>query len=187
MKFVADRASEKALYAFLVAAHRSGDRNALGKLVTASSPRLFAHAVRLLNDRDGAQDVVQESWGDIIRGLGNLRDEAAFLPWAFRIVSRRVSDVIARRQKDRAIAQDFPHEAEHRSFSDGPANADAAVVRQAIAQLDGPHRATLALFYLEDMSVAEVALALNIPIGTVKTRLMHAREKMRVILEGEHP
>lgn len=182
---MADRASEKALFAYLVAAHRSGEGGALEKLVSASSPRLFAHAVRLLGERDGAQDILQESWSEIIRGLHALRDEAAFLPWALRIVSRRVSDVIARRQKDRAIAQDFPHEAEHQTLQDGPANADAAVVRQAIAQLDGPHRATLALFYLEEMSVAEVATALNIPVGTVKTRLMHAREKLRAILEGE--
>ncbi len=182
---MADRASEKALFAFLVAAHRSGDLRALDKLVAAASPRLFSHAVRMLGERDGAQDILQESWGEIVRGLHALRDEAAFLPWAMRIVSRRVADVISRRQRDRAIEAGFTHEAEHQTMPDGPANADAATVRQAIDQLDGPHRATLALFYLEEMSVADVATALNIPIGTVKTRLMHAREKLRVILEGE--
>lgn len=182
---MASRAGERALYAYLVAAFRSGDADALGQLVRAASPRLYAHAVRLLGDRDAAHDATQDAWGEITRGLHSLRDENAFLPWALRIVSRRVACIIASRQKDRAIASHFVHETEKETHSDGPSQADAKAVRQAIEQLDGPHRATLALFYLEEMSVAEVATALNIPVGTVKTRLMHAREKLRVILEGE--
>ena len=46
-------------------------------------------------------------------------------------------------------------------------------------------RAAIALFYLEDMSVAEMAVALDVPAGTVKTRLMHARRKLRAALEGD--
>jgi RNA polymerase sigma-70 factor (ECF subfamily) len=47
------------------------------------------------------------------------------------------------------------------------------------------HQAAIALFYLEDMSVAEVAVALDVPAGTVKTRLMHARRKLRDVFEGD--
>ncbi len=184
---MADKASERVLFAYLVAAHRSGDGKALGQLVSASSPRLYAHAVRLLGEREDAQDILQESWSEIVRGLPTLRDEAAFLPWALRIVSRRVAGVIGRRQRDRAIAEGYTHEAESQTQPEGPVSADANAVREAIARLDPPHRATLALFYLEEMSVADVAIALNIPVGTVKTRLMHAREKLRVILEGDTP
>ena len=55
----------------------------------------------------------------------------------------------------------------------------------AIAALPPDHGSAVALFYLEEMSVAEVAVALNVPAGTVKTRLMHARRKLRAALEGD--
>ncbi len=54
-----------------------------------------------------------------------------------------------------------------------------------MADLPPEQRATVALFYLEDMGVAEVATALNVPAGTVKTRLLHARRKLRAVLEGD--
>ena len=55
----------------------------------------------------------------------------------------------------------------------------------AIATLPRDQAATIALFYLEDMSVGEVSTALDVPVGTVKTRLMHARRKLRSVLEGD--
>ena len=58
-------------------------------------------------------------------------------------------------------------------------------LRAAIAALPADHRSAIALFYLEDMSVAEIAVALTMPAGTVKTRLMHARRKLRAALEGD--
>lgn len=62
--------------------------------------------------------------------------------------------------------------------------ADVCAVMNAIATLPGPQRAALALFYLEELSVAEIAIAIDVPPGTVKTRLMRARNKVRTILEG---
>jgi len=64
-------------------------------------------------------------------------------------------------------------------------HADAHPLRRAIAELPAEHRAAIALHYLEGLTVTEIAMALSIPAGTVKTRLMNARRKMRVILEGE--
>ena len=58
-------------------------------------------------------------------------------------------------------------------------------MQRAIQSLPHDQRATIALFYLEELSVAEVAVALDVPAGTVKTRLMHARHKLRAIIEGE--
>ena len=63
--------------------------------------------------------------------------------------------------------------------------ADAYAVRQAIKALPPPQAAAISLFYLEDMSVAEVAIALDVPPGTIKTRLMHARTKLNKALKGD--
>ena len=62
---------------------------------------------------------------------------------------------------------------------------DSEKVRKAMAGLPPEQRAAIALFHLEEMSVAEVAVALDVPAGTVKTRLMNARRKLRAALEGD--
>jgi len=174
---------EKALEGYLVAAARAGDRRAWGRLVALRGPRLMAHAVRLLGEVEGARDVVQDAWVEILRGLAGLREVGAFLPWALRIVSRRVARVIRGRQGARRLAADYAADAEMSVPEAGPGAVDAARVRAAVAGLPADQAATVALFYLEDFSVAEVAVALDVPTGTVKTRLMHARAKLRTELE----
>lgn len=177
-------AAERALEAYLVASARLGDRRALSQLVRLRGPRLFAHAARLLGEREAARDVVQEAWVEILRGLHGLRDDAAFLPWALRIVSRRVAREINRRQRGRQLADEVAAEMDPVTAEAGPAGVDAAQVRAAIATLPREQAATVALFYLEDLGVAEVATALDVPVGTVKTRLMHARRTLYAQLKG---
>ncbi len=176
---------EKALEAYLVAAARTGDRVAQSQLVVLRGPRLMAHAVRLLGETEGARDVVQDAWVEILRSLGRLRDDAAFLPWALRITTRQVARVIKSRQRDRRLAGAWAAETDTASPEQGPASVEAVQVRRAIANLPPEQGATIALFYLEDLNVAEVAIALDVPQGTIKTRLMHARRKLRAILEGD--
>lgn len=176
---------EKALEAYLVAAARTGDRRAMEGLVRLRGPRMLAHATRLIGDREAARDVVQEAWSEILRGLNGLKDDRAFLPWALRITSRRVAREIERRQRQRRLAAEYGAEQDHNLPDEAGASVDARVVRAAVLELSDDHRATIALFYLEEMSVAEVAAAMDVPAGTVKTRLMHARAHLRRVIEGE--
>ncbi|QLF69488.1 RNA polymerase sigma factor [Peteryoungia desertarenae] len=176
---------KRALYRYLAAAARTGDENAIAQLAKLSAPSLLAHAARLLRSREMAEDAVQAAWIEIIRGLPRLVDDTAFLPWAMRIVSRRVAAIIRDRQKQRKLASEWSVEVGLAGSAQAPSDPDAVSVRAMIDQLDPAHRAVLALFYLEEMSVAEVALSLDIPTGTVKSRLMHARQKLRNSLEGD--
>jgi len=175
-----DKEAGRALDAYLAAAARTGDRKALALLFKRWNPRLTAHAWRLLGEREPAADAVQEAWVEIVRGLARLADTGAFAAWAYRITSRRCAKAIGRAVRDRRAADTLVVE-------EGAAAAlepDALRLREAIDALPADQRAAIALFYLEDMSVAEVAVALNVPAGTVKTRLMHARHKLRAALEG---
>ena len=174
------RDRERILHAYLVASARLGDRNALDILVRRWNRKLVAHAWRLLRDTEGAKDAVQESWVEILRGLSRLREDAAFAPWAFRIVSRRWAPQIRPMRGERRLAA-IPADGD----SAEPSPLDIASMRRAIRALPPEQEAAIALFYLEDMKVAEVAVALDVPAGTVKTRLMHARRKLRAVLEGE--
>lgn len=180
------RDRERVLDAYLIASARLGDRKALETLAQRWNAKLIAHASRLLGDRESARDAVQEGWTEILRGLGRLRDDSAFAAWAYRIVSRRCARQIRTKQGQRRIVEEAALAMVCDQASEGePALLDIDAVRQAIKTLPPEQRATIALFYMEELSVAEVAVALDVPVGTVKTRLMHARRKLRAVLEGE--
>ncbi|WP_071795693.1 RNA polymerase sigma factor [Natronohydrobacter thiooxidans] len=168
----------RALLALHVAGARMGRSRDFRALVELAGPRLFAHARRLADDADTARDLVQEAWAAITGSLPALRDDRAFLPWALAIVTRAAAREVARRVRARETAKELSRAA------DAP-GADPPDLRAAIAELPAGQRAVLALFYLEGLTVAEVATALAIPPGTVKTRLMHARSRLRVLMTGE--
>lgn len=178
---------EKALDAYLAAAARTGDRQALEKLAGRWHRKLLAHANRLAGERELAADVAQEAWAEIIRGIGGLEDAAAFPAWAFRIVTRRCARAIAKRQRQRSGTAAFSREQgpEGDTQAGHETRAELDTVRRAMAELPAEQRAALGLFYLEGLRIAEIAVALEIAPGTVKTRLMHARNKLRARLEGE--
>lgn len=172
---------------YLVAAARTGDRRAFGELALAWQPKLLAHAYRLTGDHDMARDVTQDAWMHIVRGLPHLHDTATFPAWAYRIVTRRTADIIRRLQRQRRT--NAAYEAEPRlaetSAAEAEAAADAGPLHKAMADLPAAQRAPVALHYIEGFSVAEIATVLEVPAGTIKTRLMHARKKLRAALEGE--
>lgn len=169
---------------YLVASARTGDRKALEQLAGRWQKKLVAHAWRLIGDPEGARDAAQAAWIEIVRGLDRLQDARAFSAWAYRIVSRRCANQIGEAQRRRRLAEVLASEPEP-EVTDTGARLDADRLRGAIRGLPPEQRAAIALFYFEDMSVAEVAVALDVPAGTVKTRLMHARRKLRAALEGE--
>jgi RNA polymerase sigma factor (sigma-70 family) len=180
----ADPARARLLDAALVAAARAGDRAALSRLYAHRAPRLLAHARRLTDDAATAQDVAQEAWVEVLRGLPRLQDDHAFLPWALAIVTRRAARTIRGqvRRRDLAAAVAAEPVADTQPDDGGP---DRAALRRAIARLPAGQRVVVELAYLDEMPVAEVALALNLPPGTVKTRAMAARATLRALLTGD--
>ncbi len=176
----------RSLEQYLLAASRLGDRTAMAQLVELRGPRLLVHATRLLGDREEAKDAVQEAWIGIFNGLKGLRDTQAFPAWATRIVTRRCAAVIKAKQGQRALATALTADTVDHVPETGPDAVRASHVQRAIASLPPDQSATVALFYLEDMGVAEVAVAMDVPVGTVKRRLMLAREKLRTALKGEY-
>ena len=172
---------------YLVTAARLGDKSALGRLAQLWQPKLLRHAQRLLGEEEAAREATQDSWLEILRGLPGLREARAFPAWAYRIVSRRCAGSVRQRQgrRQRDVAETFDDVASTTGSPEQSASADE--LHALLASLPVHHRATLALFYLEGLTVAEIAAALEIAPGTVKTRLMHARHRMRVLLQGESP
>ena len=172
---------ERRIDEYLVVSARLGDRRALGRLASRWQTKLLVHAWRLTGEEQAALDAVQEGWIEIIRGIGRLDDARAFPAWAYRIVTRRCARHVHRAVRGRRLEAAAAAEA---CLSAAPAeeitsDRDVQRARQAIRDLPPAQQAVVALFYLEELSVGEVAAALDVPVGTVKTRLMHARLKLR--------
>ena len=179
------RDMRRVLGEYLVIAAQTGDRAASGQLARLWQPALLRHALRLTGETELARDTLQDAWIDILRGLGGLTDAAAFPAWAYRIVTRKSAATIRglqrRRQTGAALA------AEPEGADDGERTAEALADRgplaRALTDLPIEQRMAMALFYIDDFTVAEIAVALSVPAGTIKTRLMHGRRKMRAALD----
>lgn len=146
------------------------DRRATKALVVTS--RMLGGSA---NSADMARDVVQETWIGAIRGLSGLRDPAQFPAWIYGIATRKCADVIRSSVRRRRLDA-------HSQTVDVIPGAD--VERQidmaaGIGQLPPKQRATVHLFYGEDLTVDEIASALGVPAGTVKSRLHQARQALK--------
>lgn len=176
-----DETPQRVLDEYLVVLSQSGSSEALDGLARRWTPRLLRYAARVLggssNDAEAARDVVQEVWIGAIRGLRGLRDPAQFPAWIYGITTRKCTDVTRTNTRRRRL------DAESAA---GCSGEEAGVTPEyqidlatAIRGLPLTHRAVVHLFYREEMSVEEVASILDIPAGTVKSRLHNARETLR--------
>ncbi|MCC5995411.1 MAG: sigma-70 family RNA polymerase sigma factor [Oceanicaulis sp.] len=176
--------ADRTLDAYLAAAARAGQPRAREALARRWQPRLIAHAWRLTGDYELAREAVQDAWVEIITGLHRLREDRAFALWAWRITTRRCARLIGGRQARRRLQAAASAEPLPAPAHDLERGADAGRIAEAMQTLPPAQRAAMWLFHIEDLSVAEIAVALDVPAGTVKTRLMHARRTLRETLTG---
>ncbi len=169
----------------LVLMAQDGEAAAWDELVSRWQKPLWRHACRLTGRAEAAWDVMQDAWLAMVRGLGRLDDPRRFRAWAYRITTRRAVDWVRRRQRDRH-GQDHLEQAQQ--LSDSPdeiaATDSAHDVRAALAKIPDNYRIVLTLYYLDELSVHEIADVLSIPAGTVKSRLHHGRDELRRHLES---
>jgi RNA polymerase sigma-70 factor (ECF subfamily) len=168
---------------WLVLRSQDGDAQAFSELVKRWTPRLWRHARRLLDTEGEANDATQDAWLSITGGLNRLNDPAAFRRWAYRIVTRRCADRIRNSRRTRRSEAD----AARPELAPAPLHDGDEIdrLRAAIRTLPADRRLVLSLLYVDSLSVAEIASALEIPAGTVKSRLRLARDELRRILEPE--
>lgn len=163
-----------------------GEAGALEDLVTRWQTPVWRYIVNLLPGDEDAGDVAQEVWLAVLRGLGRLREPAAFAPWLF-VVARRA--VITRLRRRYALKPEVPLESNLDVADESAADIHTPSIPQdvldrALAALPIVEREVLTMFYLDELSLAEMAQVLEVPLGTVKSRLFRARRLLRSTLEG---
>lgn len=172
---------QRAYSEWLVIRCQQGDASALHELLRFWQPRFLVYARQRLGDQNVAADVVQEAMLGICRNLYRLADAAAFPGWSYRIVERRCVDWLRKHLREADV---FDTEAEP-AVAARSENTDAALDSSRLLASLKPELASLVrLYYLEELSVRDIAEVMAIPVGTVKSRLHQARQLLQDSLEN---
>ncbi len=164
------------------------DEHAFQELYQRFYKKAYYAALKISGNQADAKDIVQESFLQIYKSIASLQDNALFVQWFNRIIASKASDLF-RKNKTTSLPDDhvvfllqeekditFIPEA-HMHFS-----SDHELLNYFIQHLDERYRTVIVLRYFSQMSVAEIAEALQIPDGTVKTRLKRAREMLKQVV-----
>ena len=170
----------------LVERCRRGEVGAFEELVDRYKSLVFAMIMRTIPDRSQAEDLAQDVFLRIHRGLPYFRGEARLSTWIYRIVVN-----VCTQDRGRGTAQVSLDDTNARVSTPAVSDrhADALELRdrleKAIAQLPAQYRLLIAAHYLRGVQYEDLAEAMNLPLGTVKTQLHRAKKQLRMLLETD--
>lgn len=179
------KTTEYAFDGLMVLEYQSGNKKSLSILVKRHHKRLCYHAYRYTNDIEASKDIVQDAWGVIIKKMGTLKEPNSFSRWTTTIVTRKSLDYL-KTIKMRGSA--IPSNLEEPIAMNEEVDSAQRVVKVLMAIQELPHdqQMVLKLFYTEEYSLKEVSEILGIAVGTTKSRLFHAREKLKQIVKSQN-
>lgn len=165
----------------LICRCQGGDEAALRELVGKYSPGLRFYLRKLTRNDHAADDLLQETLWDAYRKLSNLQDPAAFPAWVYRIARDKAYRQLRRRPREtletdgRLPETAAPDEAEFTA-------EDVELVRRALDELQPEHREVIMLWFVEQMTYERIAEVIARPVGTVRSRLHYAKQRLRQLL-----
>ena len=167
---------------------RVGDSLAIERLVQTYQGEVYRLALSILEDSDDADDATQEVFVAALRALESFRGNASFKTWLFSITVNvcrtRLQRYKRRGQLQQILQSLFGQNQAHPEHEAIQSESDSALW-QAIHALDDKHRIPVILRYYHDLSVAEIAETLGVPVGTIHSRLNHSRERLRALLKED--
>ena len=172
-----------------IEAARRGDERAFEELVRTYENKVYHLALRMCNNREDAMEIAQEAFLSAWRGLPFFREESSFATWLYRLTTNAAIDFL-RRDKRTVTGPSLDDEETFTQVPDTAPSphrrAEQRELREALAAglatLTPEHRQVLLLRELPGMRYEEIAQALDLDIGTVKSRIARAREKLRKYL-----
>lgn len=169
----------------LVLRCQAGDERAFARLFDSFGKRTLGYLRGLVGEE--AEDVQQEVWLAVYREIRSLSNPRAFRTWLFQTTRHRAVDLLRRRKREKELIEVAAIELTlANEFAEGPelAGLEESVLAGAIEELAPTHREVLQLRYQGDMSYAQIALVVGCSIGTVKSRLHHAKRRMLELKGG---
>lgn len=166
----------------LVLRAQAGDTEALGDLYRTIGAPLARHLRYILRDDSLAEDALHDVFIIVHRKLGMLRDPATFRPWIYRVATREAIRMAKRRRSRPDRPDGDADSSELADTSDARSQETLAFEQEivaAVSQVTAASRAVLSLHYLEGLTLHEAAVVLDVPIGTVKSRLAAGIAQLR--------
>jgi RNA polymerase sigma-70 factor (ECF subfamily) len=173
----------------LLAAHLRGDPGAFGRLVARHERRVYGLCLRILGNREDAEDATQEAFLAALRKAATFRQAAAFTTWLYRVAVNAATDQARRRGRARLAPLDLEDVglAADPGGDPGELVATAVTVQAALAQVPEEFRVAVVLCDLYRVPYAEAAQILEVPVGTVKSRVFRGRLALAERLGGGGP
>ena len=169
----------------LISRARGGDREAFGALVEKYRDNVYRLAYRMCGNAYDADEAAQEAFVAAWRALPNFRGDAKFSTWLYRLTTNAAIDVMRREKRHKAVGDgemvdladdaDSPQETVERT-------EQQEAVQKALATLSEEYREVLLLRYMEELDYAEIAEVLQLPSGTVKSRINRAKAALKAAL-----
>lgn len=166
---------------------RAGEPAAWDTLFRRYQLPLYVYVFELVHDEQASLDLVQETFIAAVRHIGSLRDDGKFGSWLFGIAHQKCIQRWRKQGREEILREEFAESPDQ--LENGP---DDLLIRQEqeagfmnlLNQLPLPQRAVLLLHFVEDFSLEEIARITNTPLGTVKSRLHHAKRALRRLVLG---
>ena len=172
----------------LISRARGGDREAFGALVEQYRDNVYRLAYRMCGNAYDADEAAQEAFVAAWRALPNFRGDAKFSTWLYRLTTNAAIDVMRREKRHQTVGDgemvdladdaDSPQETVERT-------EQQEAVQKALSTLSEEYREVLLLRYMEELDYAEIAEVLQLPSGTVKSRINRGRQALKAILEKQ--
>ena len=162
---------------------QQGDAEAFQCLVSRYERQLLYYLTQFTGNLERSTDILQDVWVEMFRGLKRLRAPQAFRVWLYQVAHNRVITLLRRDALDTHAKEALLEEMSVGPSSDEPPFADAELVHRALGQVSPMHREVLVLRFLRDLSHEEMADALGVNLGTVKSRLHYAKHAIKQRLE----
>ena len=168
---------------------RAGEPAAWDALFHRYQLPLYVYVFELVNDEQTSLDLVQETFIAAVKHIGSLRDDAKFGSWLFGIAHQKCVQRWRKQHREEMLREDIVESPDE--FESSP---DELLIRQEqeagfmnlLNHLPLPQRAVLLLYFVENFSLEEIARITNTPLGTVKSRMYHAKRALRkLVLESE--
>lgn len=166
----------------LVEQFQNGREDAVKLLIKRFHPKLVRTISYYTRNAEPVDDLVQDCWYAIIEKLEKLQLKISFEAWALTIARRKAIDWIRNQQRQREHSTAIEAEANIEIRESANDETELEKIQVAIKLLKPAHRIVLKMFYLENLSLTEISKILDISKGTVKSRLFHAREKLKNII-----
>ena len=172
----------------LIGRYLAGDIDAFNELMEAHEQRVFAICYRMLHDRDAALDATQDTFLTVFRKADRYRAQAAFSTWLYRVAVNTCYDHLRRQKRKQADPLPEAHDPADRSAGDAFEAAEVRTeIQEALAALSPEYAAAVVLVDLQGMSLEQAADTLDVPTGTVKSRLFRARRQLSEKLGNLRP